>query len=199
MKDAVARAGRLVMKGDRLIALTLWTLATLVIAGLVHLGTILAMPSLSPADAWSRLAALAPMGTLHVLERAEPGREALRLNDPATIVGVCRYDLADGPMRLRVPVSGEGLLSLSFRARDNRIFYAMTDRAAFRGKIDLLVVDAAQLAELEDAENEDAPQEMRLVSPTREFYLYVRSLAPLPSLAPEAEARLRAVQCGADK
>lgn len=185
-------------RSDRILTAALWTLAFVIVASLVHLATILAMPSLSPVDAWARLAARAPQGTLHVLERAEPGREALRLNDPATIVGLCRYDLSEGPLRLRAPVSGDGLLTFSFRARDNRIFYAMTDRAAFRGLIDLLVVDAAQLAELEESDD-DAPQDMRLVSPTSTGYVYIRSLAPLPSQAAEAEARLRAVQCRVER
>lgn len=185
-------------RGDRIIAAALWALALLFVAAIVHLATILAMPRLSPADAWSRLEALAPEGTLHVLDRVEPGREALRLNDPATLVGVCRYDLAEGPLRLRAPVTGEGLLTFSFRARDNLAFYAMTDRAAFRGVIDLLVVNAAQLADLEESD-EDSPQELRLVSPTAKGYVYIRSLAPSPGRAAEAEARLRAVQCAVEK
>jgi len=185
-------------RSDRILSVSLWTLALVLIAAIVHLVTILAMPALSPADAWARLAARAPSGALHLLERAEPGREVLRLNDPATLVGVCRYDLSEGPLRLRAPITGDGLLTFSFRARDNRIFYAMTDRAAFRGVIDLLVVDAAQWAELEDSD-EDAPREMRLVSPTSLGYVYIRSLVPLPSQAPEAEARLRAVQCAVER
>ncbi len=183
----------------RLLAFAPWAAATLLVAAGTHLVAILAMPALAPRDAHARFVQIAPRAATTPLPPARPGREIAPFNDPAMATAVCRYDLADGPFRLRASVSGEEFVSFSFHSRGNAIYYALTDRAAFRAVIDVLVGTQEQIEAIEAAEEEDAPaEETRLVSPTREGFVYLRSLAPLPTLMDEAAARLAAVECAVE-
>ncbi|MBL8589239.1 MAG: hypothetical protein JNK46_11975 [Methylobacteriaceae bacterium] len=184
---------------DRALSLAPWLAATLMTAAIVHLASILLMPALAPRDAFARLETLAPRASLTPLAPARPGREIAPFGDPAMAVAICRYDLRDGPLRLRAELTGDDFVSFSFHARGAAIFYAMTDKAAFRGVIDVLVVTPQQLEALEAADPEDEiPAETRLVSPTLEGFVYMRSLAALPWQAEEAAARLRKVECAAE-
>lgn len=183
----------------RLRAAAPWIAATLMVAGIVHIATILIMPEVSPRDAFARIEGLGPRATVIPIAPARPGRELSTFNDPAAAIAVCRYDLADGPLRLGAQIAGDEFVSFSFHTRDNVAFYAMTDRAALRGAIDVVVYTQDQLDSAEAQDPEDsAPADRRLVSPTREGFVYMRSLASTPGQAEEAAARLRAVLCGVE-
>ncbi len=73
----------------------------------------------------------------------------------------------------------------------------MTDRAAQRGAIDVLLLTADQLETLEAETDEDepAPQELRLVAPTTKGFVLVNALAAFPSGRLEAEQRVKAISC----
>jgi uncharacterized membrane protein len=175
-------------------------LGVICIAGIVHIASILAMPFLASKDAYARLAALAGPAQITLLPRAFPGKETLPFPDPAMARGLCLYDLSEGPLRIEANVAPEALMTLSFRGRSGRVFYSMTDRAAFRGKIEVLLVTAEQLAEIEAEDDEDeVPKELRLVAPTVQGFVFFTSLAERPSLYPEAEARIQAVLCTAEQ
>lgn len=199
--DADARrrraAERLERAASRRGAAALWVLVVIFAAVAAHAGAILAMPRVAPDDAFARLAALAPRAVTTPLPQAAPGREIAPFNDPAAAIAFCRYDLADGPLRVHAEADGENFMSLSFRSRVNASFYALTDSAAQKGALDALVVTQAQLDEIEagEAEGEDVGAETRIVSPTREGFVLMRALAPTPAAMEEAAQRLRAVAC----
>jgi uncharacterized membrane protein len=184
----------------RLSGWTPWIAAIFVIAGLVHIVSVLAMPALAPLDSFSRLAATTPLGRLVILDNGEPGKELLPYEDPATSIAICRYDLAQGPLRLKSTFDGEGLVLMSFRNRFGTAFYAMTDRGTSRGRLDVVVATRAQLDNIEAGDSEDeVPSDLRLLSPSLEGFVMLRALALEPGQRSVAEARLRAVSCTADE
>lgn len=195
--DARRAADALERSATRRGGLLAWTLVVLFSAAIAHIGAILAMPSVAPLDAFARFSALAPRAVTTPLPAAAPGREVVPFNDPAAAVAFCRYDLADGPLRVRAGVDGENFLSLSFRTRDNASFYALTDAAAQKGALDVLVVTRKHLDAIEaaEAEGEDSGAQTRIVSPTREGFVLMRALAATPSRQEEAAQRLRSVAC----
>jgi uncharacterized membrane protein len=167
----------------------------LVLGGIVHLGAVLAIPALTRPNADERLAALAPRHVMTLLPNPEAGPTGLPHRDPAAVVAVCRYDLADAPLRVRA-TPGDTFMSFAFYTPTGGVFYAMTDRSALRGVIDLLVVTKDQLEELEETDPEDEPvRELRLVSPRSTGFVTVRTLALEPGLQLQAEARARAATC----
>ncbi len=180
----------------RLLTLLLYGLGILFIAGFVHLISILAMPNLAPHDAFTRLSAFAKSNQPVLLPRPLPGQEITPFEDPAVAQAVCLFDLTHGPLRVRAALRQDALLTLSFRSRTGRVFYSMTDKAAVRGKIDIRVLTAAQLQAVQAEDDEDnPPQELRLVAPQMKGFVLIAALAPHPSERAAAEALATSVVC----
>jgi uncharacterized membrane protein len=180
----------------RLLTLFLYGLGVVFTAGLVHLVSVFAMPQLAPHDAFARLSALAKSNQPSLLPRALPGQELTPFEDPALAQAVCLFDLAQGSLRVRATLAYDELLTLSFRSRTGRVFYAMTDKAAVRGKIDIRVLTAEQLDAVQAEDDEDnPPQELRLVAPQTKGFVLIDALAPHPSERAAAEARALSVNC----
>ncbi|QGM97890.1 DUF1254 domain-containing protein [Methylocystis parvus] len=183
---------------DRFFDYLPWAAATLLVAGVVHIVSVLLMPTVAPRDAYARLLAAAGSGatnTLVVLPPMAPGAEPLPFEDPAFAEAVCLFDLSKGLLRVASNVDGDDYLALSFHALAGRLFHAVTDRAAIKGKIDIVIGDARQIDALQAASEEAPPQEVRLTAPTKRGFVLVRSLARRPSDQARARARLASVTC----
>lgn len=175
-----------------------WVAATLLVAGIVHIGSVLLMPTVAPRDAYARVVAAvgaAPVNKLVVLPPMAPGTEALPFEDPAFAEAVCVYDLSQGMLRVATNADGEDYLALSFHARAGRVFHAITDRAAIKGKIDVVIGDARQMDALQGASEESPPQEVRITAPTKRGFVLVRAFAKRPSDQARARARIAGVTC----
>jgi uncharacterized membrane protein len=183
---------------DRFFDYLPWVAATLFVAGIVHIVSVLLMPSLAPRDAYARVLAAvgdAPTNTLVALPPMAPGAELLPFEDPAFAEGVCVYDLSKGLLRVTAAADGEDLLALSFHARAGRVFHAITDRAAIKGRIDIVIGDERQMEALQSESDEAPPQEVRLTAPTKRGFVLVRSFAKRPSDQARARERLASVTC----
>jgi uncharacterized membrane protein len=185
---------------DRFLDLAPWGMAALLIAGVVHIVSILLMPSVATRDAYARLVAVAraaetTSGGIALLAPLAPGAETLPFEDPAMAEGVCVFDLAKGLLRVRGGADGEDLLGLSFHA-GGRVFHSMTDRSAIKGKIDIVVGDAGQIEAVEGDDAGAAPvQEVRITAPSRRGFVLIRSFAKRPSDQDRARQRIRAMSC----
>ena len=88
-----------------MIRLPLWILGALLLGGIVHLSTVLAMPEAATQDAYSRLARISPVNAVVQLNAPSAQDATMPFMDPAFAVAVCRYDLSSGALKLRAPVS----------------------------------------------------------------------------------------------
>lgn len=185
---------------DRFLAGVLLVLATLCVAGIVHIVAILAIPRLVDADPYMRLSALTEPGRMQLLPRPAPGAPLPRFSDPAVARAVCLFDLSKEALRLAGTIAADRLLTLSFRTRDGHVFFSLTDRAAVHGELNILVVSPSQLEEIETSANadEDSPQELRLVAPALQGIILVDTLVPLPGEWPAAEERVMRIRCEAE-
>ncbi len=187
---------------SRVLDLLPWAIGTVFVAGVVHVVSILLMPAVAPRDALARLleaAASAQTTETGVLILPPAGASAapLPFEDPAMSHGVCLFDLSKGMLRVSGAVDGDEFLGLSFHTGAGRIFHAMTDRSAIKGKIDFVIGDARQINALESADSDEAPaQEVRLTSPSTKGFVLIRALARRPSEQERAKARVRAISCG---
>jgi uncharacterized membrane protein len=181
---------------NRLLELFLYGLAVAFVAGIVHLGSVFAMPQVAPHDAFSRLSALAAPNRTVPLPQPLPGHELAPFEDPAMAQAVCMFDLTRGSVRLRAKLDPDALVTLSFRSRTGRVFYAMTDRAATKGTIDIHLLTPPQLQAVQADDDEDnPPQELRLVAPELKGFVLIEALVRYPSERPAAEARASSVSC----
>ncbi|MGP9818952.1 DUF1254 domain-containing protein [Salinarimonas sp. NSM] len=193
--------------------LALATTIGLVLAAMTHIAAILMLPWLARQDAHARLA---PTATSETAVLVAAPRDAgfgtvdpslpetwLPLHDPATAVGACAYDLAEGPLRVSA-LDGRLFQTISLHARGGGAYYAVTDRAAVRGRLELVVATPEQLDALVAREAEaqaatDAPADgfgdLRVVAPGREGFVLVRTLAAFPSEAGLARALVEGVTC----
>src|SRR6266550_434344 len=114
----------------------LWVLGGILLGGIVHLATVLLLPSTATRDAYDRLLAIAPVNSIAQLPAPTPEKAVLPFMDPAFFADVCRYDLSNGPLKLTTPVS-QAYTSVSFYTRYGVAYYAINDRAAGRRGIEL--------------------------------------------------------------
>jgi uncharacterized membrane protein len=175
------------------------TLCGLVLAGIVHLSAVLAMPWLSEQDAFSRLPPTLTAATSELIAAPAASDTWLPHPDPAAAVSACAYNLEEGPVRISAN-TGALFQSLSFHAKGGGAFFAITDRAAVRGVLELVVMTRRQLDEALAIEDEDEPStDVRIVAPQREGLVVVRVLAPFPSLRLAAADIAKAVSCTIDQ
>lgn len=172
----------------------LWGLGGLLLGGIVHVVSVLALPSAATQDAYGRLAAIAPVNAVTVLPAPTPERTVLPFMDPAFATAVCRFDLSAGPIKLAIAV-GQSYTAVSFYTHRGVPFYAINDRAAGRRVIELDLMTAEQHAALPAQEDVTAADRLIVESPSQTGIILMRVLAPEPSLMREATHAVAAGRC----
>jgi uncharacterized membrane protein len=169
-------------------------IAGVLLGGVVHLVSVLALPRIASQDAYSRLTPLTKVNAVTALPAADPGNTLMPYLDPAFATAVCRYDLSGGPIKLAVPVS-QAYTSVSFYTRSDVAYYAINDRSAGRKVIELDLMTEAQHADLPEDEDVTAADRLIIDSPTVTGLIVLKALAPEPGLTPQAQASLAASSC----
>jgi uncharacterized membrane protein len=169
-------------------------IAGVLLGGIVHLVSVLALPRIATQDAYSRLTPMTGLNGVTPLPLADPNSAPMPFMDPAFAVAVCRYDLSAGSLKLTVPVS-QAYTSVSFYTRNEVAYYAINDRSAGRKVIELDLMTEAQHAELPEDEDVTAADRLIIDSPTKTGLIVLKALAPEPGLMPQAQASLAASSC----
>ena len=169
-------------------------IAGVLLGGVVHLVSVLALPRIATQDAYSRLTPLTKLNTVTALALADPNNAPMPFMDPAFAIAICRYDLSTGPIKLAVPVS-QAYTSVSFYTRNDVAYYAINDRSAGRRVIELDLMTEAQHAELPEDEDVTAADRLIIDSPTATGLIVLKALAPEPGLMVQARASLAASSC----
>jgi uncharacterized membrane protein len=176
------------------IRLLLTIFAGVLLGGIVHLVSVLALPRIATQDAYSRLTPLTKLNAVTPLPPVAPNSEPMPFMDPAFALAICRYDLSAGSLKLTVPVS-QAYTSVSFYTRNEVAYYAINDRSAGRKVIELDLMTEAQHAELPEDEDVTAADRLIIDSPTATGLIVLKALAPEPGLMPQAQASLAASSC----
>jgi uncharacterized membrane protein len=173
----------------------LLTIGGLLLGGIVHLVTMLVLPRTATQDAYARLTPVAPANKMTALAPASPQNSPIPFTDPAFASAVCRYDLADGPIKFTAPVS-IAYTSVSFYTRRGVAFYAINDRAAGRRVIELNLMTTEQREQLPEDEDVTAADRLIVESPTTEGLIILRALAPEPGVRQLVQNSVAAARCG---
>jgi len=192
---------------DRLIAWIPWALALVFGTVAVHLVTLLATPAMAPNSAYRRLAEDLPLGEVRLLPRATPDSPGPPLSDPFAFLAACRFDLSEGPLRLRAQADGDHPLSVSVRLANGVILYSGADNQTPHGRFNILIVTRAQGEAIDEArdamgEAERAAleaDELRLVSPDAKGFALFRLLALREGEAATFGAQRAAYTCKKEK
>jgi uncharacterized membrane protein len=173
--------------------LVMGALIFIVVAGFTHIVSLFALPRLVREDAFNWLAKDAP---LHAMARVEPGRMRSSTHiDPNFTLAVCRYDLAGGPLRIRVPLS-ETFTAISFAELGQGIFASVSDSAATSGSLDIVLATPTQIAKIASLDEEDkVVEEIRMRAPRLRGLAILSVFVDRPSARERAEALLAQARC----
>lgn len=167
----------------------------LLLGALVHLIAVLAIPSLGEMSAYHRIAAGHREGETVVFTPALPEQPLAPYADPSVAMAACTFDLDKGPMRIVAPLAPMPV-SLAVHGTSGGVLYALTDRAAARGQIALVLMTQRQLDDAIAQEDEDNPSpDLRIpISATRGLAV-LRVVAPSTSQRSIAEAAAEGLNC----
>jgi uncharacterized membrane protein len=177
-----------------MIRLLFTIIAGVLLGGVVHLVSVLALPRIASQDAYSRLTPLTKLNAVTALPLAEPGNTLMPFMDPAFATAICRYDLSGGPIKLAVPVT-QSYTSVSFYTRSDVAYYAINDRSAGKKVIELDLMTEDQHADLPEDEDVTAADRLIIDSPATTGLIVLKALAAEPGLMPQAQAALAAASC----
>ena len=80
-----------------MIRLLFTIIAGVLLGGVVHLVSVLALPRIATQDAYSRLTPMTKLNAVTPLPLADPNNAPMPFMDPAFAVAICRYDLVGRP------------------------------------------------------------------------------------------------------
>jgi uncharacterized membrane protein len=174
----------------------LYTLLCLVLAGLIHIAAVLALPALAPKNAWARLVPLGPPNTMVLLPAASPGNQVMPMMAPDVRYAICRFDLKPGPVRLRAGVPND-LWMIALYTPESENFYTVQGADMRRAQIDLIIAKEDQdVAEAGVDAPESAEDVVVVKSPVEQGIAVIRAPLSGQSRAASVEAALKESFCG---
>lgn len=167
----------------------------LTLAGIAHIASVLLIPYISGTGFYFTRSAGTALNTTTLIDSASAAGATPRFLDPATAIATCAYNLSDQPLRVTVP-TGDDILTLSFHSTDGRVYYALSDRAAQKNIIELVLMTRRQLDEaLSQDEEDEAAKDVRLLSPVTAGLVVVRVLSLQQAGMKDARARAMQMRC----
>lgn len=165
----------------------------LVGAALVHIVVILALPSWTGKDAWTRVEALGAQNRFFTLAN-EPNATGLYNENPYLRSAVCRFDLANGPVRVRAFGDVAMWSVAAFDTASNET-YSMNDRSSIGADVDIAFVTPAQMLQLRRAMPRSLERTVLVELGQTVGYVALRAIAPSPSHEPAVRAFLAGAGC----
>ena len=167
------------------------------VAIIVHVSSLLLMPRFASQDAYLRITRKSPETQVSLLNS---DLKLVTRSDPNVIIGACPYRLTDGPLRVRTKPDAQEFLSIAFHTPDGTAFFAVTDKAATKKELNILLVTQQQLRAIESEDDPEEPvPELRLVAASNDGFVVFRSLAQRPSERVAGEQRIMSIICEIDK
>ena len=110
----------------------IYVLLAVVLAGLIHIVAVLTLPMLAPKNAWARLVPLGPANSMIMLPPPSPGQQVMPMMAPDVRYAFCRFDLTDGPVRLRATIPDDLWLIAFYTQRRRQLLHGGRHRHATR-------------------------------------------------------------------
>ncbi|MEL6752331.1 MAG: DUF1254 domain-containing protein, partial [Pseudomonadota bacterium] len=139
----------------RLTTLLYGLVVTLVLAAIVHLVVVLAIPAFAEKDAWAQLSTVGKTWSFSRVATPGTAPNILEPVDPGFGAVACRFNLNEAPLAVRA----DGRLpfwSTSIFDKRGRNVYSFNDRTAINGELFLIVVTPVQMAQLRKNPPEEA-------------------------------------------
>ncbi len=137
-----------------ILRLALWLIGGLMLGGIIHISTVLALPQLAPRDAWTRMATFGEEDLFQVLPSPAPDTVDLPVVDASFEQAVCRYSLDDGLKLVenRMPAD---FWSLGVFNRFGQSLFSLNDRTAGTRDMKLIIATPEQISQLRENPPDD--------------------------------------------
>lgn len=165
----------------------------LLLAGTIHIGTILLVPAVAKSDGWSRLAAFAGQDRFAEIPVVGAGETVAGL-DPLFVNGACRVQLGESPAGITVEAR-DRFWSLALYDRRGTIIFSLNDRTAVDGRLDMIVVNPAQNSELKKTLSAELQQSIVVEGQSNDLIALLRLFAPTAAAQQEARRIIGQAEC----
>lgn len=173
----------------------LWMLGVVMMAGIVHIATVIGVPRYAVDDPWKEIARFGPDGAFSTLPPAGDAG-ALPGLDPAMAQATCRFVLDGGPIRIKA-TPPDVYWSLSLYDRRGLHVWGFDNRGAGQKAADVLVADEVQVAQLRENPPEEFEDVVIVDWKGREGIALLQIFRALPSMEGEIAAALKGAECRA--
>ncbi len=116
-----------------------WVGATIVLALIVHISTVLAIPYLSENDAWRRLQQRTKPNEMQIIKKLDEGNQLWAFHAPDIKYAICRYDVTRDPVRIDFELM-RGVWSIALYDDQGRNFYAADGFDLLRERMSLFLL-----------------------------------------------------------
>jgi uncharacterized membrane protein len=172
----------------------LFAIGGLLLAGIIHIAVIFAVPLFATHDAWAEMRRFGRDGQFHIIPIAEAGNEPLPDLDPHFLHAVCRFSLDKGPVRVRASLPDD-FWSVAVFDRRGRNIYNLNDRSASAPRLDVVVVTPVQMAQLRQDPPESLETAIVVEEPIERGFVVLRAFVADDSLVDTAIAALSTADC----
>jgi uncharacterized membrane protein len=172
----------------------LFGLGGLLVGGIIHVVIVFLVPGYAGKDAWAQMARFGNDGQFHTLPMAEAGAEAISNLDPRMMEAVCRFTLANGPVRITANLPDE-FWSVAAFDRHGRNVYSLNDRAAEGSHLDLAILTPVQMAQMRQSPPASLESAIALELPIEAGFILIRAFVPDDSMLPTVTAALASANC----
>ncbi len=167
----------------------------LLLAGAIHICTILLVPVFAKEDGWSRLVPYAGDDQFtEIPDSGTSGADGVAGLDPLFVNGACHIRLGDAPAGITVDAS-DRFWSVALYDPKGVIIFSLNDRTAVEGKLDMIVVNAEQNAELKKSPTVEIEETIVAESPSDDLIALLRLFAPTRTAREDARKTLAEAEC----
>lgn len=169
----------------------------LVTGALVHVGLVLALPTVSDNPGMERIVRIAPVNEMMVLPAAAPGEQMLPFMAPDVRYALCHFDIAAGPLSLRAQLLSE-VWTIAIFDREGRNVFTIAGSDIRRRDVEIVLASAAEeLAAAVPVTQQSAPSAGTINATIAGTEGVAMLLAPElgPSYRRETEQALRQASC----
>ncbi len=162
-------------------------LATLLVAIVVHLGSVWLLPQAIMYRTIDRIG-VAGMNQIHFGKRPDATARGVVRPSPDLLYSTCPYDLSAEPLRVRSPVPNDTYWSVSLFDAATNNFYVLNDRQVYAKNssvVDFVIVPAGSTEYTEDMPKVESPSTKGLVL-FRTLVNSEKNLAAIDALRREA-------------
>jgi uncharacterized membrane protein len=166
----------------------------LLLAGVIHIVVIFLVPYFATRDAWSEVKRFGADGQFHLLPFADTGSDTLPGLDPRLLHAVCRFSLAERPIRIQASLPND-FWSIAIFDRRGRNIYSLNDRSADHTHLDLAVLTPVQMAQMREDPPASLEQAVVIELPVEVGFAVLRVLVADDSMLPSATRALEGANC----